>query len=103
MATPKGMRRVAFKVDGTDAVHVCSDDRHIWLQLRRNVPTERDIGRSSFKAAVCLQPGTADKLGLELCKMAQRNKARQKAKKSPAAKSTQPKAKQQPVSTQPPK
>jgi hypothetical protein len=80
MSTPKGMRALQLPVNETDAVHIYSDDQHIWLQLRRNVPTEHDIGRSSFKAALCLASGTAHKLGLELMNIADRNKERQKAK-----------------------
>ena len=80
MATPKGMRNIPYPVNGTDAVHVYSDDQHIWLQLRRRVPTESGIGRSSFKVALCLPVGTAQKLGSELLKTAERNKAKQKAK-----------------------
>src|SRR4051812_32069698 len=80
MATPKGMRAVQLPVNATDAVHVYSDENHIWLQLRRNVATEHDIGRSSFKAALCLTPGTARKLGLELMNIAERNAEKQKAK-----------------------
>ena len=74
MATPKGMRLIQLPVNSTDAVHVYSSDRHIWLQIRRAVPTERDIGRSSFKVALSLTPGTAHKLGLELLNLAERNK-----------------------------
>ena len=80
MATPKGMRAQQFSVNDTDNVHVYSDDTHIWLQLRREVPTEDDIGRSSFKVAFCIQPGTAQKLGLELLNIANRNAEKQKAK-----------------------
>src|SRR5687768_5674844 len=80
VATPKGMRAQQFPVNGSDAIHVYSDDGHIWLQLRRDVPTEQDIGRSSFKVAICLQPGTAHKLGLELMNIAERNKEKLKAK-----------------------
>lgn len=80
MATPKGMRAQQFPVNGTDAVHVYSDDTHIWIQLRRDVPTATDIGRGSFKIAICLQPGTAHKLGLELINVADRNRERSKAK-----------------------
>jgi hypothetical protein len=91
MATPKGMRAVQLPVNATDAVHVYSDEHHIWIQLRRNVPTEHDIGRASFKAAICLTPGTAHKLGLELLNIAERNKEKQKSKsvppKGPPAKS----------------
>jgi hypothetical protein len=89
MATPKGMRSAQFPVNGRDAVHVYSDDQHIWLQLRRDVPTEADIGRPSFKTAICLTPGTAHKLGLELLNVAEKNKEKQKrttASKSAAAK-----------------
>lgn len=89
MATPKGMRAVQLPVNATDAVHVYSDDQHIWLQLRRDVPTDQDIGRCSFKTALCLTPGTAHKLGLELLNLAERNKEKQKAK--PAAKQPSPK------------
>jgi hypothetical protein len=84
MATPKGMRAVRLPVNTTDAVHVYSDAQHIWLQIRRNVPTENDIGRSSFKTALCLTPGTAHKLGLELLNIADQNKEKQKAAKSSA-------------------
>jgi hypothetical protein len=77
------MRTTQFAVNATDAVHVYSDDQHIWLQLRRAVPTESDIGRSSFKVALCLPVGTAQKLGLELLNLAERNKDKQKAKHQP--------------------
>jgi hypothetical protein len=80
VATPKGMRAQQFSVNASDAIHVYSDDGHIWLQIRRDVPTEQDIGRSSFKVALCLQPGTAHKLGLELMNIAERNKEKMKAK-----------------------
>ena len=96
MATPKGMRAVRLPVNGTDAVHVYSDDQRIWLQLRRNVPTERDIGRPSFKAALYLTPGTARKLGLELLKIAKRNNDRPKAK-HPLATKPSPAKKQPPT------
>jgi hypothetical protein len=92
MATPKGMRAVQLPVNGTDAIHVYSDDQQIWLQLRRDVPTEHDIGRSSFKAALRLTPGTAHKLGLELLNIADRNKT--PAATNGAAKPTAQKAKQ---------
>jgi len=85
MATPKGTRSTRFAVNSSDAVHVYSDDTHIWIQLRRDVPTDQDIGRSSFKVAVCVQPGTAHKLGLELMTVAMRNQERMKAKAAPSA------------------
>ena len=86
MATPKGMRAVRLPVNGTDSVHVYSDDRRIWLQLRRKVPTERDIGKPSFKTALCITPGTARKLSSELLRIAERNEDKLKAKTPPAAK-----------------
>jgi hypothetical protein len=84
MATPKGMRSLQLPVNGTDAIHVYSDDNHIWLQLRRQVPTQTDIGRSSFKTALCLTPGTAHKLALELLEVAIRNKEKHKSHSAPA-------------------
>ncbi len=91
VATPKGMRAQQFPVNASDAIHVYSDDSHIWLQIRRSVPTEQDIGRSSFKLALCLQPGTAHKLGLELMNIAERNKEKSKAKAVAGSKSLKPK------------
>ena len=92
MATPKGMRALQFPVNASDAIHVYSDDTHIWLQIRRQVPTEQDIGRSSFKVALCLQPGTAHKLGLELMNIADRNKEKSKLKAASAPKAPKGKA-----------
>jgi hypothetical protein len=86
MATPKGMRAQPFPVNATDSVHVYSDDTHIWVQLRRDVPTELDIGRTSFKLAICVQPGTAHKLGLELINVADRNREKSKVKAKAAQK-----------------
>jgi len=87
------MRAAQFPVNGLDVIHVYSDENHIWIQLRRDVPTEQDIGRSSFKVALCMQPGTAQKLGLELMNIAEKNKERMKAKASSAAAPKAPKAK----------
>ena len=82
------MRAVQLAVNGNDAIHVYSDDNHIWLQLRRDVPTEQVIRRSSFKVAICMQPGTAHKLGLELMNIAERNKEKSKAKAAAGQKTT---------------
>jgi hypothetical protein len=87
------MRALNLPVNSTDAVHVYSDDTHIWLQLRRDVPTEVDIGRSTFKVAVCLQPGTAQKLSAELTKVSTRNAEKQKAKARAGAAAKSPKKK----------
>jgi hypothetical protein len=86
------MRAVQLPVNGSDSIHVYSDDNHIWLQLRRDVPTEQDIGRSSFKVALCMQPGTAHKLGLELMNIAERNKEKSKAKVASTQKAVKTKA-----------
>jgi hypothetical protein len=56
VATPKGMQSQQFPVNASDAIHLYSDDNHIWLQIRRKVPTEQDIGRSSFKVACAYSP-----------------------------------------------
>jgi hypothetical protein len=93
VATPKGMRAAQFPVNGSDVIHVYSDESHIWIQLRRDVPTEHDIGRSSFKVALCMQPGTAHKLGLELMNVAEKSKERMKTKASSAVAPKPPKAK----------
>jgi hypothetical protein len=93
MATPKGMRLAQFPVNDSDAIHVYSDETHIWVQLRRDVPTALDIGRSSFKVALCIQPGTAQKLGLELMNVAEKNKGRMKAKATSTAVLKTPKSK----------
>ena len=87
------MRAVTLPVNTTDAVHVYSDDHHIWLQLRRAVPTEDDVGRTSFKVALCLTVGTAHKLGLELMNIADRNKDKQRKNNGSAPKASDTKSK----------
>lgn len=54
MATPKGTRAVKVSISATDSVHVYSDEHRIWLQLRRDYPTESKIEATSFKAAVII-------------------------------------------------
>lgn len=85
-----------FAVNNTDAIHVYSDDQHIWLQVRRDVPTEHDIGKPSFKTALCIQPGTARKLGLELMNIAEKNAEKLKAKNLAAAAREKPKPAKKP-------
>ena len=82
------MRAVQFAVNASDAIHIYSDATHIWIQLRREVPTEHDIGRSSFKVALCMQPGTAQKLGLELLNIAEKNRAKGKPPSGPKSAKT---------------
>ena len=66
MPAPKGMRTITFSVNTTDAVHVYSDAQRIWLQLRRDIPTQQDIGKPSFKTALSLTPAQAIALAGEL-------------------------------------
>jgi len=79
VATPKGMRLIQYPLNPSDSIHLYSNDNHIWIQLRRNVPTEQDIGRSSFKIAFSVHPGMAQKIGLELMNLAEKAKAKAKA------------------------
>ena len=72
MPAPKGMRATPFAINGTDAVHIYSDAQRIWLQLRRSVPTEHDIARPSFKAALSLTPEQAIAIAGELLTAATR-------------------------------
>jgi len=66
------MRTAPFTINGTDAVHIYSDTQRIWLQLRRNVPTEQDIARPSFKVALGLTPEQAIAIAGELLTAATR-------------------------------
>ena len=66
MPAPKGMRAMTFSVNSTDAVHVYSDAQHIWLQLRRAIPTQDDISAPSFKTAIRLTRDQAISIAGEL-------------------------------------
>lgn len=66
MATPKGTRDLNIPLNATDAVHVYSNERRIWLQLRRDIPTTQDIGKPSFKVALSLTHNQAIALAKEL-------------------------------------
>lgn len=54
------------------AVHIYSDVQHIWLQLRRDVPTAQDIAKPSFKVALTLTPEQAIAIAGELLTAATR-------------------------------
>lgn len=82
MPAPKGMRFVPFSIGRTDAVHIYSNNEQIWLQLRRDIPTEQDIGKPSFKTALSLTPEQAIAIAGELLTAATR-----KASSSPAGQS----------------
>jgi hypothetical protein len=72
MSAPKGMRFVPFKVGTNDAVHIYSDAQRIVLQLRREVPTEHDVMKPSFKVALRLTPEEAIAIAGELLTAATR-------------------------------
>ncbi len=57
---------MTFPVNSTDAVHVYSDAQHIWLQIRRSIPTQEDIGTPSFKTAINLTRDQAIAIAGEL-------------------------------------
>jgi hypothetical protein len=74
MTTPKGMR-----TQKTDVVHVHRDDTRFGCSYAEDVPTELENDRTSFKSAICLQPGTAHELGLELINVADRHREKSKS------------------------
>jgi hypothetical protein len=80
------MRFVPFAVSGTDAVHIYSDAQRIFLQLRRDVPTEHDIARPSFKVALSLTPEQAIAIAGELLTAATRKSSAPTAKQPPKPK-----------------
>lgn len=85
------MRAVQFATAGSAAVHIYSDPQHIWLQLRRDVPTEQAIGTPSFKVALNLTPQQAIAIAGELLTAATRKSLPPNgaiAKQLPKAKST---------------
>ena len=72
MPAPKGMRVVAVAISETDAVHIYSDDGHIWLQLRRHVPSAKTITTTSFKATLTLTQEQATAVANELLVVAKK-------------------------------
>ncbi|HSI85262.1 MAG: hypothetical protein ACAI35_13450 [Candidatus Methylacidiphilales bacterium] len=70
MATPNGTRAKTFPVNATDAVHVYSGPSAIWLQLRRDCPTEVNIDTTSFKTALRITPLQAIAIAGELLTVA---------------------------------
>jgi hypothetical protein len=70
MPTPKGMRSRSFRLHSGDQVMVYSDKGHLFLQLRREVPTEQDILAPSAKVAVSLEINEALELAQELLSVA---------------------------------
>ncbi len=83
MATPKGTRAKRFAVNTTDSVLVYSDSTAIWLQLRRDFPTEDHIGTPSFKTALSLTPSQAIAIAGELLTVAAAYQTDPQAKLAP--------------------
>ena len=101
MPAPKEMRVISFALNPTDAIHVYSNAQNVWLQLRRAVPTQQDIGKPSFKIAVSLTPAQAIAIAGELLTAATQQKSKTQAKPAPAeggTKQAAPKPKQQQTS-----
>lgn len=70
MATPKGMKNFNRKLANGEKVCIYSDQSHIILQLRRDIPTEGNILEPSFKVAVELSPADALLIASELLAVA---------------------------------
>lgn len=66
MANPKGFRNRSLPLKQGGQVMVYSSQDEIYLQLRREIPTETDILQPSFKVAVSLTPAEALTLAAEL-------------------------------------
>jgi len=82
MPAPKGMRTQHITTINGDAVHIYSDKDKVILQLRHEVPTEKDVLATSFKAAVELSDEDLLAIAGELLTIAsQRMKQRNQAKR----------------------
>ncbi|GHO98501.1 hypothetical protein KSF_085490 [Reticulibacter mediterranei] len=66
MATPKGLKQFHRTLPNGDKVLIYSNQNHIMLQLRREVPTELNLLEPSFKVAVDLSPVDALLIASEL-------------------------------------
>lgn len=77
MAAPKGIRSKSFKLNNTDSVFVYSDIKNLWLQLRRDYPTQQNIEVSSFKSTLRLTPEQAIALAGELLTASSQHKGTQ--------------------------
>jgi hypothetical protein len=57
---------MVFSVNNTDAIHIYSERNEIWLQLRRDIPTQENIGEPSFKSSFRLTSNQAIAIAGEL-------------------------------------
>jgi hypothetical protein len=70
MANPKGLRNRSYTLEEGGQVMVYSNQNQIFLQLRREIPTETDVLQPSFKVALSLTPAEALGLASELLQAA---------------------------------
>ena len=80
MASPKGFRNRSFILEEGSQVMVYSNLDQILLQLRREIPTETDVLKPSFKVAVSLTPAEALELASELLQAASGQLGKKEAK-----------------------
>jgi len=80
MANPKGLRNRSFPLEEGGHVMVYSNQDQILLQLRREIPTETDVLKPSFKVAVSLTPAEALELASELLQAASSQIGKKEAK-----------------------
>lgn len=80
MANPKGFRNRSFILEEGGQVMVYSNQDQILLQLRREIPTETDVLKPSFKVAVSMTPAEALKLASELLQAASSQLGKKEAK-----------------------
>jgi hypothetical protein len=81
MANPKGLRNRSFGLGDGCQVMIYSSQNQIFLQLRREIPTETDVLQPSFKVAVSLSPAEALALASELLQAASGQIAQLEGKK----------------------
>ena len=70
MANPKGLRNRSYTLEEGGQVMVYSNQNQIFLQLRRDISTETDVFKPSFKVAVSLTLAEALDLASELLQAA---------------------------------
>lgn len=80
MASPKGFRNRSIILEEGGQVMVYSNQDQILLQLRREIPTETDVLKPSFKVAVSLMPAEALELASELLQAASSQIGKKEAK-----------------------
>lgn len=64
------MIKRGFKLGPVDAIDVYSSPEAVWLQVRRNIASAREVSNPSYKIAVPLTPKQANELAGLLTKAA---------------------------------